>query len=104
LNSDETSINVNGKRIWLYNVSNERWTYFYPHEKRVAQALNEIGILLHFKGTLVHNHWKPYYTYALCNAHHIRELESVIEHYPAYTGAKALQDLLHEIHKAVEST
>jgi transposase len=109
LNSDETSINVNGKRIWLHNASNERWTYFYPHEKRGAQAMNEIGILPHFKGTLVHDHWKPYYTYvlckhALCNAHHIRELEWVIEHYPAYIWAKALQDLLHEINKAVEST
>jgi transposase len=109
VNADETSINVNGKRIWLHNAPNERWTYFFPHEKRGAVAMNEIGILPQFKGTLVHDHWKPYYTYlscqhALCNAHHSRELEWVIEHYPAYTWAKALQDLLHEINKAVGVT
>ena len=75
IHADETGINVNGKRIWLHNASNELWTYFYPHEKRGSKAMDEIGILPNFKGTLVHDHWKPYYIYAcrhgLCNAHHI---------------------------------
>ncbi len=51
IHADETGINVNGKRIWLHNASNERWTYFYPHEKRGSKAMDEIGILPHFKGT-----------------------------------------------------
>lgn len=106
LHADETSINVNGKRIWLHNASNEQWTYFFPHNKRGTEAMNAIDILPQFKGVLVHDHWKPYFTYecrhALCNAHHIRELEWVIEHYPAYTWAKSLQDLLREINKAVD--
>jgi len=41
--------------------------------------MNEAGILPRFKGVLCHDHWKPYYRYdcshALCNAHHLRELE-----------------------------
>jgi transposase len=45
VHADETSINVNGKRIWLHNASNEKWTYFYPHEKRGRVAMDEIGIL-----------------------------------------------------------
>lgn len=109
IHADETGINVNGKRIWLHNASNSQWTYFYPHIKRGSEAMDEIGILPVFKGTLVHDHWKPYYTYqnckhALCNAHHIRELEWVIEHQPSYTWAKSMQALLLEVNEAVNKT
>jgi len=107
--ADETGINVNGKRIWLHNASNEKWTYFYPHAKRGSEAMDEIGILPKFKGILVHDHWKPYYTYqdckhALCNAHHLRELEWVIENHPKCTWAKTMQDLLLEINQSVDKT
>lgn len=109
VHADETGINVNGKRIWLHNASNERWTYFYPHQKRGSEAMNEIGILPNFCGTLIHDHWKPYYTYqncqhGLCNAHHIRELEWVIDNHAQYTWAKSMQDLLLEINEAVNKT
>lgn len=109
VNADETGINVNGKRIWLHNASNAKWTYFYPHAKRGAEAMDEIGILPAFKGTLIHDHWKPYYTYqncqhALCNAHHIRELEWVIEQKPSYTWAKSMQELLLEMNESVNQT
>lgn len=109
LHADETGINLNGKRIWLHNASNDQWTYFYPHEKRGAEAMNDIGILPNFRGKLIHDHWKPYYTFqncihGLCNAHHTRELEWVIENYPQYTWAKLMQDLLLEINKVVDKT
>lgn len=108
MNVDETGINVNGKRLWLHTACNERWTYFFPHEKRGAEAMDEIGILPKFKGTLIHDHWKPYYIYlclhALCNAHHIRELQWVIDNYPDYTWAKELQTLLSAINNAVNLT
>jgi transposase len=42
MHADETGINVNGKRIWLHNASNELWTYFYPHEKRGSIAMDEM--------------------------------------------------------------
>ena len=40
------------------------------------------GMLDSFRGTVVHDHWKPYLTYdecaqALCNAHHLRALRDV---------------------------
>ena len=109
VHADETSINVNGKRIWLHCAVNERWTHFYPHEKRGSEAMDAIGILPNCKGTLAHDHWKPYYTYtdcdhSLCNAHHIRELEWVIDNHPLYTWAKVMQDLLCEINDAVDKT
>jgi transposase len=109
VNADETGINVNGKRIWLHNACNEKWTYLYPHTKRGAEAMNEIGILPNFCGTLIHDHWKPYYTYkncthGLCNAHHVRELQWVIDNYPKYTWAETMQKLLLEINDAVNCT
>jgi len=77
--SDETGININGEKAWLHCVSNSRWTYFYPHYKRGTDAMEEMGILPKYGGILCHDHWKPYYSYncthALCNVHHLRELE-----------------------------
>lgn len=79
LNADETGININGKRLWLHTACNDMWTHFFPHEKRGAEAMTEIGILPKFQGVLCHDHWKAYYKYdclhALCNAHLLRELE-----------------------------
>lgn len=108
INADETGINLNGKRIWLHTASNERWTYFFPHKKRGSEAMDDIGILPKFRGVLIHDHWKPYYTYAacihaLCNSHHVRELQWVIDN-PGYVWAQSMQDLLLEINKAVKES
>ena len=105
LNVDETSINVNGTKNWLHSASNEKWTHFFPHPKRGSEAMNEIGIIPAFSGTLVHDHWKPYYKYdcvhALCNAHHLRELERAWEQ-DGQAWAKKMQDLLLEMRNAVD--
>jgi transposase len=91
--ADETGINIGGKRLWLHCVSNDDWTYFYPHEKRGLDAINDMGILPSFKGILCHDHWKPYFKidciHALCNAHHLRELTRAYEQ----DGQKWAQDL-----------
>lgn len=104
LHADETGINVNGKRLWLHNVSSETWTLFYPHENRGKVAMDEMGVLPNFKGTLVHDHWKPYYRYlcihALCNAHHLRELTYANEE-DGQQWAKDMHALLCEINHAV---
>lgn len=104
INSDETGINIGGKRKWLHVVSNDLWTLFYPHDKRGSEAMDEVGILPNFAGVLCHDHWTAYYTYkqclhSLCNSHHIRELESVVE-LNNHTWAKKMQSLLFEINKA----
>jgi transposase len=103
LHVDETGINVGGKRCWLHGASTRWWTYFYPHEKRGKTAMDEAGILPHFTGVLCHDHWKPYYQYtacqhALCNAHHIRELERAWTQ-DGMQWAKALQTLLTGINQ-----
>lgn len=103
INADETGINVGGKRLWLHSASNNDWAYLYPHTKRGCDAMNEMGVLPDFEGVLCHDHWKPYYRYtcihALCNAHHLRELELAKERY-GQEWAEQMQDLLKEMNIA----
>lgn len=83
LNADETGIQVGETNHWLHVLCTPKTTYFFAHEKRGKEAMDEMGILRDFSGILVHDHWKPYFGYtdnhALCNAHHLRELQWVID-------------------------
>jgi len=106
LHADETGININADRHWLHCLSNEKLTYFAADKKRGSSAMDSMDVLPFFKGTLCHDHWKPYYGYActhsLCNAHHLRELQSVWEQ-DKHEWAQLMQVLLLDISKAVES-
>jgi transposase len=103
--ADETGININGKRVWLHCVSNDLWSYYHPHEKRGLEAMEEMGVLPHFKGILCHDHWKPYFKlgcrHALCNAHHLRELERAWEQ-DKQKWARDMRGLLLQINQAVD--
>jgi transposase len=103
LHGDETGININGVKRWLHNVSNDRCTFFYPHAHRGGEAIDEMGILPGYKGIICHDHWKPYFKYggahALCNAHHLRELERALEQDQQQWAGQMIV-LLKEINKA----
>ena len=103
LHADETGINIGGKRYWLHSASNADFTFFHPHTKRGGEALDAIDILPAFAGILCHDHWKPYYQYgtshALCNAHHLRELERAWEQ-DKQQWAQKMALLLKEINTA----
>jgi transposase len=105
LHADETGINIGSKRHWLHCASSSQLTFFYPHAKRGTEAMDEAGILPTFRGILCHDHWKPYFRYdclhALCNAHHLRELEYAFEQ-EGQAWAKAMKDLLIECNQAVD--
>ena len=81
--ADETGMRVDGSLWWLHIMRNEQWTLYYLSKRRGCVAMDAMGILLTFAGVLVHDHWKPYFTYAavhvLCNAHHLRELQGVVD-------------------------
>jgi transposase len=77
LHCDETGININAGREWVHVLSNDRYTYYYPHSRRGKEAMDAMGVLPDAGGVLIHDHWKAYYRYAgethgLCNAHHVR--------------------------------
>ena len=107
VNADETGINVNGHTLWLHVASNAQWAYFHPHPARGKEAMDEIGILPHFKGILCHDHWKPYFRYedcrhALCNAHHLRELTRASEQDQQQWAAR-MAALLSDMRDLVET-
>lgn len=108
IHADETGINIGGKRLWLHCASNSLWTYLAPHAKRGGEAMKAIDILPQFRGVLCHDHWKPYYqfdqaTHALCNAHHLRELECAWEK-DQQAWAKELQAFLTQTNDQVRNT
>lgn len=105
LNCDETGINIGGKRVWLHNASSELYTWYYPHERRGKEAMDEIGVIGGSSGILIHDHWKAYYSYegkrhGLCNAHHLRELTGASEE--GQKWAQRLADFLIRIKEKVE--
>ena len=103
VHADETGINICGKGNWLHSASNDRFSYFYPHEKRGCEAIDEMGVLPRYAGIICHDHWKPYFKYgglhALCNAHLLRELERAVEQ-DKQKWAEQMIVLLKEINKA----
>lgn len=68
--------------------------------------MNDFGILPEFKGVAIHDHWKPYLGYdcehALCNAHHLRELERAWEQ-DGQRWAKNMHRLLLKMKEAKEA-
>ena len=104
---DETGMRSEGKTKWMHVASTEKLTYYAVHEKRGEKAARDIGILPNFKGTAVHDHWKPYYrfsdcTHAECNSHHLRSLKDIVENYHQ-DWAKEMAGLLIEINRRVEA-
>jgi transposase len=74
---DETGFRIGGKTRWLHIASTALLTFYRISPRRGSLPANVAGIVMH-------DHWKPYYTlqgvlHALCNAHHLRELEALVE-------------------------
>ena len=102
IHCDETGMKIQGKRHWLHVASNNKYTCYFAHPKRGSEAINAMGILPEFKGTAIHDGWKPYNNYdcnhALCNAHLKRELTGIEENYKQQ-WAKEMNELLTEMKK-----
>jgi transposase len=104
---DETGARVNGKLVWLHSASTPQATYYAIHAKRGSDGMDAIGVLPERTGWIVHDAWKPYLRYedakhALCNAHLVRELVSLIERHQQ-EWASGFLDLLLDIKLKVET-
>jgi transposase len=74
---DETGLRVAGKTQWLHVICSPLLSHF-----RVSPRRGDL--LTGVCGLVVHDHWSPYFKmegvqHAQCNAHHLRELQALIE-------------------------
>src|SRR3954470_19794572 len=75
---DETGFRIGGKTRWLHSASTTVYTHY-----RVGETRGDVPRTM-ADGVIVHDHFKAYYAlrgaqHALCNAHHLRELQALIE-------------------------
>jgi len=84
VHADETGLRVEARLNWVHSVSTDALTLYHLDPRRGTAAMDAMGVLEHCTGVLVHDGWAPYRQYpnvshALCNAHHLRELEAAAE-------------------------
>ena len=96
---DETGFRIAGKLQWLHTTSSLAFTFYRVDQKRGAIPEDLQG------GVVVHDHFLPYrrldaVDHAFCNAHILRELNSLIEfdHEP---WAEGMRDMLLSANLAV---
>ena len=95
---DETGFRIGGRTQWLHVLSTP-WLTFYRTSPRRGSVLEGL------RGILVHDHWATYFTlervlHALCNAHHLRELEALAK-LDREAWARRMQQLLVRANRAV---
>ena len=102
VHADETGLRVVKKLHWMHVLATKSLTWVACHAKRGGVAFDELGILPKFKGTLIHDGWKPYRALScslgLCNAHHLRELTYVFEELKQDWAGDLIEVLTHADH------
>lgn len=99
--ADETGMRIEGKTKWFHVLCTNDLTYYRASDTRG-------NVLDNVKGTVVHDHWKPYLKltearHAFCNAHHIRELKAA-HLLDNEFWAKDMKELLVRASKLTEPT
>ena len=95
---DEIGFRIGGRTQGLHVMCTPRLTFYRASPGRGDMFA---GV----SGCLVHDHWQPYFTLAgvlhgACNAHHLRELQALVE-IEQEDWARWMQQLLRRAHRAV---
>ena len=88
---DETGLRIGGRTRWLHVMCTPRLASYRVSERRGAVPEGVSGVA-------VHDHWQCYWPmpgveHALCHAHHLRELQALVE-FDKEDWARRLQRLL----------
>ena len=108
LHADETGFRVDGKTQWLHVVTDGSLTCKFLHRQRGRAAIEDIGIIPRYTGTLVHDCWAAYLAYdqcthQLCGSHLLRELTFIVDA-NGFRWARLMKKLLREAcHKVNQS-
>ena len=101
---DESGLRVGSKLHWLHVASTPLLTAYHVAVKRGKAGMDEAGILPAFTGRAIHDHWRSYFGYTcehgLCNVHHLRELQFVVDRYQQ-AWATDMTDLLLDIKQTI---
>ena len=97
---DETGFRIAGRGQWLHVLSTAKLTYYRTSRQRG-------GVLAGLRGILVQDHWASYFTvggvlHAMCNIHHLRELEALAK-IDGEDWARRMQQLLRRAKRVVDS-
>jgi len=106
INADETGLYVENKRGWAFVFSTERLTYIAFNKNRSFKALEEIGILTDYKGSIISDFYPIYRKFPdiknfFCNAHLLRDLTFVTD-IEKRNWSKEMIDLLLNLKKLTE--
>jgi len=105
---DDTSFRVDKKNHWIHVYSSGEVTLKILHKKRGKEAIEHIGIIPKYGGTIIHDCWASYLSYGhcshgLCGSHLLRELTFIIDAH-GYRWAKNMKRLLQETCRAVSKS
>lgn len=107
--ADETGCRVEGKTQWVHVMSDANWTLLGIHPKRGSKAMDALGAIPAYKGTLVHDCMSGYFRehfffdHALCNAHLLRECQGIAEN-DGHEWATRMKELLQESWKLAQTS
>jgi transposase len=105
---DETGARADGRLHWVHSAGTDRFTLYAVCDQRGIDGIDHLGVLGFFQGVAVHDGWASYRkytlpTHALCNVHHLRELQGAIDRDPdTQTWAREMDRLLRELKDRVE--
>ena len=94
---DETGFRIGGQTQWLHVICTPLLAAYRVSGRRGA-------LLSGVSGIVVHDHWKPYFAmegveHSLCNAHHLRELQALVD-IEGEAWARRMQQLLRRANRA----
>ena len=103
IHGDKTGMRVNSHNDWCHVVSTAKWTLYFHDRSRGSKAMDKMGILPEYQGTMTHDFWSSYFKYpmckhAMCNAHLRRELKGIHDNFNQ-DWAQEMSNLLAESKK-----